>query len=93
MTKQEKRFIALSLAAAALLIVPQQAHAMHIMEGYLPPASCVLWGAACLPFLAVGAIRLKQAAGRQMLLLAMAGLSSSWSRLSRSPRCSAATAT
>ena len=73
MTKQEKRFIALSLAAAALLIVPQQAHAMHIMEGYLPPASCVLWGAACLPFLAAGAIRLKQAAGRQTLLLAMAG--------------------
>ena len=73
MTKQEKRFMALSLAAAGVLIVPQQAHAMHIMEGYLPPAYCIAWGAVCLPFLAAGLIRLKKAARQQMLLLAMAG--------------------
>ncbi len=73
MTKQEKRFMALSLAVAGVLIVPQQAHAMHIMEGYLPPAYCIAWGAVCLPFLAAGLIRLKKAARQQMLLLAMAG--------------------
>ena len=73
MTRQEKRFMALSLAAAGVLIVPQYAHAMHIMEGYLPPVYCIAWGAICLPFLAAGVIRLKKAAKQQMLLLAMAG--------------------
>ena len=73
MTRQEKRFMALSLAAAGVLIVPQYAHAMHIMEGYLPPVFCIAWGAICLPFLAAGVIRLKKAAKQQMLLLAMAG--------------------
>ena len=73
MTRQEKRFMALSLAAAGVLIVPQYAHAMHIMEGYLPPVFCIAWGAICLPFLAAGVIRLKKAARQQMLLLAMAG--------------------
>ena len=73
MTRQEKRFMALSLAAAGVLIVPQYAHAMHIMEGYLPPVFCIAWGAVCLPFLAAGVIRLKKAAKQQMLLLAMAG--------------------
>lgn len=73
MTRQEKRFMGLSLAAAGVLIVPQYAHAMHIMEGYLPPVFCIAWGAVCLPFLAAGVIRLKKAAKQQMLLLAMAG--------------------
>ena len=66
MTRQEKRFMALSLAAAGVLIVPQYAHAMHIMEGYLPPVFCIAWGAICLPFLAAGVIRLKKAARQQM---------------------------
>ena len=53
MTQMEKRFIAFSMVAAGVLFVPQSAFAMHIMEGYLPPAFCVAWGALCLPFLAV----------------------------------------
>ena len=76
MTKQEKRFMALSLAAAGVLIVPQQAHAMHIMEGYLPGKFCILWGVICIPFLIAGffSIRKKLNNNRRTLtLLAMAG--------------------
>jgi cobalt/nickel transport system permease protein len=33
---------------------------MHIMEGFLPPAHCVGWGAASIPFVAGGVIRLRR---------------------------------
>ena len=41
-------------AAAAILAVAPTANAMHIMEGYLPPAFCIAWGIVCLPFLVFG---------------------------------------
>ncbi|HYD29386.1 MAG TPA: energy-coupling factor ABC transporter permease [Azospirillaceae bacterium] len=37
---------------------------MHIMEGYLPPVHAVAWGAACLPFLALGVRRLTRVVER-----------------------------
>lgn len=76
MTQMEKRFIAFSMVAAGVLFVPQSAFAMHIMEGYLPPAFCVAWGALCLPFLAFGVVRIRRTAQvrrKALLLLAMAG--------------------
>ena len=56
MTKCEKRFLAFSMVMGGVLFVPQSAYAMHIMEGYLPPAYCAAWGALCLPFLAAGVL-------------------------------------
>jgi cobalt/nickel transport system permease protein len=49
---------------------------MHIMEGYLPLGYSVGWAAVCLPFLAVGLIRLRRVVDndrRQLILLAMSG--------------------
>lgn len=74
--KKEKKLI-LILAVFALFfgIVPT-ASAMHIMEGYLPPAFCIAWGAICLPFLAAGYLSLKKtvaASRRSITIIAMAG--------------------
>lgn len=33
---------------------------MHIMEGFLPPAHCVAWGAASAPFVVHGAVKLRR---------------------------------
>lgn len=76
MNRYEKRFLALAAAAGVTLSCVQPAFAMHIMEGYLPPVSCVAWGAVCLPFLAAGVLSIRRVAREQrkaMLLLAMAG--------------------
>jgi cobalt/nickel transport system permease protein len=76
MTKCEKRFLAFSMVMGGVLFVQQSAYAMHIMEGYLPPAYCAAWGALCLPFLAAGVVRLRrtvQAQRKALLLLAMSG--------------------
>ena len=76
MNRYEKRFLALAAAAGVTLSCVQSAFAMHIMEGYLPPVSCVAWGAVCLPFLAAGVLSIRRVAREQrkaMLLLAMAG--------------------
>lgn len=76
MTKSEKKLMSFSIVAGLLLCVPQSASAMHIMEGYLPPAFCIGWGAVCIPFLAAGVIairRLMQQHRKSILLLAMAG--------------------
>ena len=76
MTALDKKFVSFSVAVAVLFGVPQTVSAMHIMEGYLPPAYCVAWGAVCLPFLAVGIITMRRLVRQQrktMLLLAMAG--------------------
>ncbi len=75
MTKCEKRFWRFPWSWAAFCLYPQSAYAMHIMEGYLPPAYCAAWG-RCLPFLAAGVVRLRrtvQAQRKALLLLAMSG--------------------
>ena len=76
MTTVEKKIMSFSIVAGLVFCVPQTASAMHIMEGYLPPALCIGWGAVCLPFLAAGVIairRLVQQHRKSLLLLAMAG--------------------
>ncbi len=63
-------------AAAAILAVAPTANAMHIMEGYLPPAFCIAWGIVCLPFLVLGFRSLNrrvQENRRSITLIAMAG--------------------
>lgn len=74
MSKREKQAAALSAVLALGLWGAPSASAMHIMEGYLPPSFCVLWGLVCLPVLALGVRSVRRLAGeRAMLLLAMAG--------------------
>ena len=76
MKKREKQVVVLSAVLGVMLCVTPSAAAMHIREGYLPPAFCVLWGAVCLPFLAAGVLSIRRVAREQrkaMLLLAMAG--------------------
>jgi cobalt/nickel transport system permease protein len=49
---------------------------MHIMEGYLPPRYCIIWGVICIPFLAAGVFSIRRIVRDQrksILLLAMAG--------------------
>lgn len=51
-------------------------HAMHIMEGYLPPQYCVVWGIICVPFLLAGYFSIKKKISqsrKNLTILAMAG--------------------
>ena len=44
MSKKQKKLVALSAALAISFGIIPTANAMHIMEGYLPPIFCVVWG-------------------------------------------------
>lgn len=46
-------------ALLALLATATPAHAMHIMEGYLPGGYCIAWGAISLPFFLAGFRRIR----------------------------------
>ena len=75
-TKMEKRIMTFSVMIAALLATSQTVYAMHIMEGYLPAAHCIAWGAISIPFLVAGVISIRHTAQkkrRALILLAMSG--------------------
>ena len=49
---------------------------MHIMEGYLPPKFCIMWGVISIPFLVAGYLSIKRKLSkhhRSITILAMAG--------------------
>lgn len=74
--KTRKKIIAFMIVCCSMLFIAQPAHAMHIMEGYLPPTYCVSWGVLCIPFLAVGVLKIRRTIKdhrKSLLLLAMAG--------------------
>ncbi len=76
MTKKQKILFKASIAFALCFAIVPAANAMHIMEGYLPPAYCVAWGVICLPFLVAGFISLKnnfKKNRKAITLIAMAG--------------------
>ena len=76
MSKREKQAVVLSAVLSLALCGATSASAMHIMEGYLPPSFCVIWGVICLPSLVAGVFSIRRIAKEQrkaMLLLAMAG--------------------
>ncbi|NRT36388.1 cobalt/nickel transport system permease protein [Clostridium beijerinckii] len=76
MNKKEKRIVALAAAFALIFGVAPAANAMHIMEGYLPPQFCIIWGAICIPFIAIGYLSIKKTLAenrRSITILAMAG--------------------
>jgi cobalt/nickel transport system permease protein len=75
-SKPEKTIFTLSCVFALIFAFPQIVSAMHIMEGYLPLAHCVIWGLICLPFLAAGVISIRRTLRRNkrlLILLAMSG--------------------
>lgn len=58
--KNLQRFPLYGMALAVLLtLAPQEAFAMHIMEGFLPPFWALAWWLMFLPCLVIGATRLK----------------------------------
>jgi cobalt/nickel transport system permease protein len=73
----ERKIIKFSVFVSVILALPMTAAgAMHIMEGYLPPAWSIAWGALCIPFVVAGFFSIKRKiAGnsRMLLLLAMCG--------------------
>ncbi|BCZ47401.1 cobalamin biosynthesis protein CbiM [Clostridium gelidum] len=76
MNQKEKRIVALCAAFALVFGVAPAANAMHIMEGYLPPKFCIMWGVICIPFVVVGYLSIKRTLSkhhRAITILAMAG--------------------
>lgn len=76
MTRREKLIISLSCAFAMVFGIVPVSNAMHIMEGYLPLAHCLVWGAISIPFVVLGIIKIKKLTEQNrktMVLIAMAG--------------------
>ena len=76
MTNRQKKLVRLTACAALLCGTLPAAGAMHIMEGFLPPSMCVLWGVLALPFLLAGYFSIKRTVAhdrRAITLVAMAG--------------------
>lgn len=72
-----KRFpLFLGLFLMFCFVRQEPVYAMHIMEGFLPPAWCLAWGALAIPFVVVGFFSIKKTVRdnpRLLILLAMAG--------------------
>lgn len=76
LSKFQKKTIAVLFALCVSLAIIPTANAMHIMEGYLPPVYCVVWGVICLPFLVAGFMKIRktvEANRRAITLLAVSG--------------------
>ena len=57
---QKTAFRAASFSLMLLLALPDQAFAMHIMEGFLPPGWSLFWWLAAAPFLITGFFKIKK---------------------------------
>lgn len=76
MERKQKIILGLSTLVALLFGFTPVTQAMHIMEGYLPPNYCVMWGVICLPFLVAGWISIRKTLRenpRSLTILAIAG--------------------
>jgi len=76
MTQKEKKIISIITVFALFFGITTVANAMHIMEGYLPPKYCIIWGAICVPFLMAGYFSIKKTLAdnhKSITILAMAG--------------------
>ena len=76
MNLKEKKIIVLAVVFALVFGVSPVANAMHIMEGYLSPKYCIVWGVICLPFLVAGYFSIKKTVAqnrKSTTILAMAG--------------------
>ena len=76
MNLKEKKIVGLAVVFALAFGVSPVANAMHIMEGYLSPKYCIVWGVICLPFLVAGYFSIKKTVAqnrKSTTILAMAG--------------------
>lgn len=76
MRKSERKLFMVLMGLAMVFCMVPTVRAMHIMEGYLQPGYCIAWGVLCIPFLALGIIKLKKIVGehrKALLILAMVG--------------------
>ncbi|WP_202707179.1 energy-coupling factor ABC transporter permease [Sporosalibacterium faouarense] len=74
MKKYNKYFLV--TASLLILITPSFAHAMHIMEGFLPPVWAAVWGVVALPFVIKGFMNVNKIVKEEpnkKLLLALVG--------------------
>ena len=71
-----KKRLEIPAVFAAIMMTASSAQAMHIMEGFLPPSACIVWGIVCLPFLMIGIRKIKRLLAENppaITILAMAG--------------------
>lgn len=64
------------LVVLVIALIPHDVYGMHIMEGFLSPVWCIIWGAASLPFVVWGFFSIQKTIDRNprlKLILAMAG--------------------
>lgn len=76
MLKRKEKLSILGFALLVMIAVAPVSNAMHIMEGYLPLAHCILWMIICIPFLVIGLLNIKKTLGedrRTLMLLALTG--------------------
>lgn len=76
MTKRERQILGVAIAFALAFGIVPNASAMHIMEGFLPPTHCVIWGAISVPFLVAGFFAIRRTLNenrRAITMYAMAG--------------------
>lgn len=76
MNQKGKKMVVIAVVFAVAFGVAPAANAMHIMEGYLPPLYCIMWGVICLPFLVAGYFSIKKTLSRDrksITILAMSG--------------------
>lgn len=76
MSIKQKKVVALAAVLALTFGITPVVNGMHIMEGYLPPKFCIIWGAICIPFLIAGYFSIGRTLKNQrktITILAMAG--------------------
>ena len=77
MTLVQRKFVIGTMVALIVMdLATSYAHAMHIMEGYLPVTHCLLWFALCIPFWVMGFNSLRKTIEkhpRAISLVAIAG--------------------
>lgn len=77
MKRQQNYFYLLCLSLFMVFLAePQPAFAMHIMEGFLPPAWAIFWAVITVPFIVLGLYSIQKTVKqnpRLKMLLAMAG--------------------
>ncbi|WP_010249595.1 energy-coupling factor ABC transporter permease [Acetivibrio cellulolyticus] len=76
MKNNKKIMITISVAIAIIFGIIPTGSAMHIMEGYLPPKFCIMWGVLSIPFLVAGWFSIKKTLTehrKSITILAMAG--------------------
>lgn len=75
-SKTEQIMFIAGMAATIVFGMAATSHAMHIMEGYLPPKYCIIWGVICIPFFISGLFSIKKTVTQHrktLLLLVMMG--------------------